>query len=86
MRFTIVYKSLNEMVKKGRYEFHAKVKYNMYPEMLDEFQSSQFPVEFTKKMEEIDTDEDKKNFEYELDIEYPYGTFEATIFFKNKHF
>ncbi len=27
MRFTIVYKSLNDMVKKGRYEFHAKVKY-----------------------------------------------------------
>jgi hypothetical protein len=58
----------------------------MFPEMLEEFQSSQYPSEIMQKMEEIDTDEDKKNFEYELDLEYPYGTFEASIFFKNKHF
>lgn len=37
MRFTIVYKSLNEMVKKGRYEFYAKVKYTMFPELHEEF-------------------------------------------------
>ena len=37
-----------------------------------------------KRMEEIDIDEDKKNFEYELDLEFPYGTFEASVFYRNK--
>ena len=43
MKFTIVYKSLNEMVKKGKYEFYAKVKYNMFPEMMEEFNPHHFP-------------------------------------------
>lgn len=29
-------------------------------------------------------DEETGNFEYELDLEHPYGTFETSIFFKSK--
>jgi hypothetical protein len=43
MKFTILYKSMNEMVRKGRYEFYAKVKYNMFPEMYEEFNPAIYP-------------------------------------------
>lgn len=48
----------------------------MFPELSLEFDPTQFPTEFTYKMEEIETDEEKKFYEYEIEVELPYGSFE----------
>lgn len=38
MKYTIVYKSLTDSIRKGnRYEFFAKVRYAMFPELQEEF-------------------------------------------------
>jgi hypothetical protein len=46
MRYTVVYKSINEQVKKGKFEFYARVKYTMFPELSNEYDSSMYPTEY----------------------------------------
>ena len=50
MKFTLLYKPLTEQIKKGNFEFFIKVKYQMFPEMEDEYNPSDYQTEFTKKM------------------------------------
>jgi hypothetical protein len=48
----------------------------MFPEIYDEFGQGIYPAEFTKMMEPVRED-DTSPYEYELDLELPYGAFET---------
>mgnify|MGYP001570311244 CR=1 FL=1 len=37
MKYTLWYRSNNEFVKKGKFDFFAKIKYSMFPELYLEF-------------------------------------------------
>lgn len=76
MLYQLYYKPLIENAKKGFFDFYAKIKYTMFPEMYEEFDVTAYPTEFTQMMEAI-KDDDTGTYEYELDLELPYGSFET---------
>lgn len=52
--------------------------------MLEEFHNHHYPAEQLLKME-ASRDEETGIFEYELDLEYPYGTFESQVLYRNNN-
>ena len=51
MKFTIFYKPMVDLAKKGNFDFFVKVKYQMFPEMFDEFDPNMYPSEQLLQME-----------------------------------
>lgn len=43
MRYTVFYKPLVENAKKGNFEFFARIRYQMFPEMAEEFSPEDYP-------------------------------------------
>ena len=77
MRVSGIYKPQAEPLKKGRYDVYVRVKYAMFSEMEDEYDSRDFPTDITMK---LDGEEDANdNMEYGYDLEYPYGSFEINL-------
>lgn len=60
--------------------FLAKIHYEMFPEMTEEFDVTKYP-ETQMHMMEVDNIDDN-TAEYFLDLEIPYGTYKLQIFYK----
>ena len=82
MKVSGYYKPQIESIKKGRYNVFARMKFQMFVEMEDEFNSKDYPNEFELQLDGEEDDND--NWTYEYDFEYPYGTFEISLFIRPK--
>lgn len=82
MKYTILYKPQIEAAKKGKFDFYAKIKYQMFPEMEDEYNPADYPTESTFKLEGFV--DDNENYEYECEHEWPYGTISSSVWVKPK--
>ena len=53
----------------------------MFPEMVEEFGTEKYPASSMHVME-VDPDSEDNRPEYELSLEYPYGSYTVAVFFK----
>lgn len=62
-----------EQVIPGKFLFLAKIHYEMFPEMTEEFDQARYPENQSHIMQVDHTDENTP--EYFLDLEVPYGNY-----------
>ena len=58
MSFSIRYGPFNDQTRKDQFDFMAKIQYQMFPEMEDEFDRSKYPEQYTVHMQPEDDDND----------------------------
>ena len=69
-----------DVVQPGKFNFFIELKYNMFPEMIEEFGDESFPP---SGMHPMETDKiDETHVEYFLELDLPYGSYEAEIYFE----
>ena len=68
-----------DVLKKGKYDIYATMKYSMFPELAGEFPNHavDFPSNSQFKMDE--REKEPGVFVYEYQFEVPYGTFEVSL-------
>jgi hypothetical protein len=82
MNIRVIFKpQVQEALKKGKCDLYAILKYKMFPEMEGEFSKTDYPAQ-SKFL--IDGEEKNGTWEYEIDIDYPYGTFELEVMYDVK--
>jgi hypothetical protein len=81
----IVFKPQNrEILKKGKSDIWASIKYKMFPEIEGEFNRND-PNYLPDRMVKIEGyEEESGNWEYESEFEYPFGTFAIEVLFTPK--
>ena len=62
--------------QQGKYEFCVEFKYNMFPELSDEFNAGDYPSLLIPLQEELDEND---NPEYVAEFDRPYGTYTANL-------
>ena len=78
----IVFKPQNrEILKKGKSDIWASIKYKMFPEIEGEFNRNDYP---DKRVKIDGYEEESGNWEYESEFEYPFGTFAIEVLFTPK--
>ena len=79
----IIFKPQNrEILKKGKSDIWACIKYKMFPEIEGEFNRNDYKADDMIQIEGYE--EENGNWEYESEFEYPYGTFSIEVKFTPK--
>jgi len=79
MKIELSFTPPGDQVPAGKFIFLVKIKYTMYPEMVEEFGDDKYPA---TAMHVMEVDSDETNPEYFLELDRPYGSYELEIFFK----
>ena len=82
MKYTVLYKPQNEAAKKGKLDIYAKITFQMFPEMIEEFPGVEPYQVFEREMEGYEDDLDR--YEYELELDFPYGSVSHEILCRPK--
>lgn len=82
MNIRVIFKpQVNDALKKGKCDLYAILKFKMFPEMEGEFNKVDFPAS-AKFL--IDGEDKGGSYEYETEIDYPYGTYELEVMYETK--
>jgi hypothetical protein len=82
MTVRIIFKPLNrDILKRGKCDIWANIKYKMFAEMEGEFSKDKYK----DQMVAIDGyEEESGNWEYESEFDYPFGTFAIEVLYTPK--
>ena len=80
MKITLTFRPPPDKVQPGKLLFFAKVNYQMFPEMKMEFKEENYPQSHLYQIEEDNDDPDFP--EYHLTLDVPYGSWSASVFYR----
>ena len=73
MKIELSFTPPSDQVPPGKFLIVAKILYDIFPEMVEEFGTDKFPAQ---KMYTMETDQiDEYTQEYYLELDVPYGTY-----------
>ena len=87
MSISIYFEPLaTDVLKKGKYDIYAQMKYQMYPELAGEFPNHAIDYPSNSQFKIDEREKEQGVFVFELNFEVPYGTFDIKLMYgiKNK--